>query len=228
MDALPPPSPSAVPPAPAVVKAWGHSAQLAAAFLLGLATALLGMHLLSRLPYGARPTEVAGTYRIDLNRASRAELLQLPGVGPGLVERIDAYRHATGGFRSVDELRQVQGVGPVLLEQVRPWVMASGPASPMAREVPSGGTEAPRPAAGRKEAQLTGRIDINRASAEELQRLPGIGPKLSQRLVEERSKGPFRSAEDLRRVSGIGPKTVERLRPYLTFAPEPIRLATVD
>jgi competence protein ComEA len=53
----------------------------------------------------------------------------------------------------------------------------------------------------------TGRIAINRASALDLEALPGIGPALAKRIVEERGKaGPFRSPRDLLRVKGIGPK----------------------
>jgi len=61
-------------------------------------------------------------------------------------------------------------------------------------------------------------IDPNSAEAERLRMLPGIGPALSARLVEEREEnGPFASAEDLARVRGIGERTVERLRPFLRF-----------
>jgi competence protein ComEA len=53
----------------------------------------------------------------------------------------------------------------------------------------------------------TGRVAINRASARDLEALPGIGPALAKRIVEERVKaGPFRSPRDLLRVKGIGPK----------------------
>jgi competence protein ComEA len=53
----------------------------------------------------------------------------------------------------------------------------------------------------------TGRVAINRASAQDLEALPGIGPSLAKRIVEERERaGPFRSPRDLLRVRGIGPK----------------------
>ncbi len=55
-------------------------------------------------------------------------------------------------------------------------------------------------------------IDVNAASATELQRLRGIGPVISGRIVAERGRGRFRNADDLQRVRGIGPKTVENLR----------------
>jgi len=63
-----------------------------------------------------------------------------------------------------------------------------------------------------------GRIDPNRASAAELERLPGIGPALAGRIVEDRgSHGPFSSPEALLRVPGIGPKILGRIRGYLSF-----------
>jgi len=58
--------------------------------------------------------------------------------------------------------------------------------------------------------------NVNTASAAELQRLPRIGPALSQRIVEyRRTHGPFRSVEALAGVRGIGDKTVEVLRPWV-------------
>ena len=56
------------------------------------------------------------------------------------------------------------------------------------------------------------RLDLNTASAAELQRLPGIGPVGAGRIVEERELGgPFRSVGDLVRVSGFGPGRVRGL-----------------
>jgi competence protein ComEA len=60
-------------------------------------------------------------------------------------------------------------------------------------------------------------LDINAASAEELEALPGIGPALAGRIIAYRQdNGPFSTAEELANVSGIGPATLERLRPYVT------------
>ena len=60
------------------------------------------------------------------------------------------------------------------------------------------------------------RIDPNTASAEELDRLPGVGPATAERIVRERTEGgPFATVADLTRVSGIGPRSLERLWPHL-------------
>ncbi|MFW6088266.1 MAG: ComEA family DNA-binding protein [Gemmatimonadota bacterium] len=54
-------------------------------------------------------------------------------------------------------------------------------------------------------------IDVNRAGAVQLQRLPGVGPARAAAIVRERDTGgPFASAADLERVPGIGPKMTER------------------
>ena len=60
------------------------------------------------------------------------------------------------------------------------------------------------------------KVNINTASADALQALPGIGPSLAAAIVESRERvGPFAHVEDLDRVSGIGPAKLERLHPFI-------------
>jgi DNA uptake protein ComE-like DNA-binding protein len=63
-------------------------------------------------------------------------------------------------------------------------------------------------------------LDIDRASPEELQALPGIGPTLARRIVAARdSSGPFGSLDELQaRVRGVGPALAKRLAPAVTFS----------
>ena len=61
-----------------------------------------------------------------------------------------------------------------------------------------------------------GPVDVNRADAEELQHLPGVGPVTAGRIIEARKTNPFKSVDDLRRVPGIGPKTLDKPRPHVT------------
>lgn len=59
---------------------------------------------------------------------------------------------------------------------------------------------------------------VNRASAEELEQVPGIGPRTATKIVRSRSDdGCFDRHSALMRVRGIGPKTVSKLAPYLGF-----------
>jgi competence protein ComEA len=205
--------------------------------LLGVTLTLLVVHILGAIRWGTRPAELerGPAYRIDLNRANRSELLQVPGIGPALVERIEDYRRQKGSFQSVDELIEVRGIGPATLTRVRPWLCVEGsdpidePVMPIvkrsgksAASTSTGGMDGDqRKTTSKKETNLTSSIDINRASASELQRLSGVGPEMSKRIIDERNKQPFKSVDDLRRVRGIGPKTLERLRPNITVGTTP-------
>ncbi len=65
-------------------------------------------------------------------------------------------------------------------------------------------------------------VDLDRADADALERLPRIGPALAARIVDDRkSKGPFGSLEALQRVRGIGPKVAAGLRAHVTFSASP-------
>ncbi len=59
-------------------------------------------------------------------------------------------------------------------------------------------------------------LNINTASAEELQTLPNIGERMAERIIDYRTEhGDFASVDALQDVKGIGPKTIEKLRPFV-------------
>ena len=61
-------------------------------------------------------------------------------------------------------------------------------------------------------------VALNSADFKELQRLPSVGPKTAERIVQYREKnGPFATLEALQRVAGIGPRTLEKLRPFVVL-----------
>jgi comEA protein len=84
------------------------------------------------------------------------------------------------------------------------------------RSNPSTQTDKPKETQPKKE-EVTFPVNINTASAKELDALPGIGEVLAQRIIDYRNaNGPFQSVDDLIKVKGIGEKTLEKIKPYAT------------
>ena len=81
---------------------------------------------------------------------------------------------------------------------------------------PRTGSAAPVHSVSVEDLVLAGTININAASALELEELPGIGPVLAQAIVDYREEhGSFESAEQLTEVYGIGEGKLEAMRPFL-------------
>jgi competence protein ComEA len=158
--------------------------------------------------------------QIELNTATQAELMLLPGVGEQMAKRIIKVREEKGGFQKIEDLRKVPGLGPVTLERLRSWVVISanqGPPVKMDSVLPLTVEPSKRPTAKpNKAASLTEPIEVNTASREQLTQIPGIGPKLSQNIIDQRTQKPFQTIADLRRVPGIGVKTLEKIKPFVT------------
>jgi competence ComEA-like helix-hairpin-helix protein len=128
-------------------------------------------------------------------------LLAAGGVGRAVQEWRAAYPELAAGLEQFDrapEAQDGQGPGP--------------PSSDRARE-----------AHGQRGAEALGhraprRVDLNAATAEELTRLPGVGPVIAARILESRERrGRFGGLHDLRQVKGLSAITLERLRPLVTI-----------
>ena len=86
------------------------------------------------------------------------------------------------------------------------------------REQPDDEDERPSP---RAKKELTGKLNLNTASEEQLQLLPTVGPSKAERIVAWRKKnGSFKRAADLRKVKGFCYKTLKRLEPFLEISGE--------
>ena len=84
------------------------------------------------------------------------------------------------------------------------------------------GTATGRPVTPRR--RPTGPVDLNRATAAELDALPGIGPATAQAIVDHReANGPFASVDDLEAVRGIGPAKLEAIRPLVVDVSRALR-----
>lgn len=144
---------------------------------------------------GKPATPLAVGERVDPNTALLDELRRLPRMTRPVAERIVADRERNGGYRSLADLGRVPGVGPASLAAWSAYVTLPATAA----------TEDP-----------TNVVDVNRASARELERLPGIGPALALRVIALRdSLGGFRSVEQLEQVRGIGPVLMAKLEPLV-------------
>jgi competence protein ComEA len=206
---IPPTPPSATPQAANT----SRSTQIASIVLLVMLAGLIGWRWYNDR-YGTRPTETrpVAELRIDLNKATKSELMQIPDIGPQLAERIVLDREERGQFKSVDDLNRVHGIGDKTLNKIRPWLAVQAVDEPIQPE-----RLTRKPTSATPQAAQTGKINVNTATMEQLNTLPNIGPVIAQRIIEERAKKQFTSVEDLKRVSGIGPKRIEALRDKVSF-----------
>jgi competence protein ComEA len=69
-----------------------------------------------------RAEPLAARFEVDVNTADLPELMQLPGIGEKMADRIIESRKTVGPFASHDDLRRVRGIGPKTLEQIRPYL----------------------------------------------------------------------------------------------------------
>ena len=90
----------------------------AAAFFLGRASVSGTLRVETQRPAAAQAGPSADG-RLDLNTATREQLLKLPQVGEALADRILAYRAQYGKFVTVEQLADVEGIGEGLMQQLR-------------------------------------------------------------------------------------------------------------
>ncbi|TDI83849.1 MAG: ComEA family DNA-binding protein [Chloroflexi bacterium] len=167
--------------------------------LLGALIGISGVGVVMLLSSPARGDPILLAEPADLRVHVAGEVLR-PGVyelpiGSILQDAIDA----AGGFRGEASQDRVN-LAAALTDGQQVYVPAVSEAAPPGSD-PVGSTEP---------------ISVNVASAPELERLPGIGPVIAQRIVEYREQnGPYQRLEDLLEVEGIGPAKLESLQEYV-------------
>jgi len=169
------------------------------------------------------PASAAAEAPVDVNRADEAALMSLPGIGKAIAGRIIASRESVGPFVDVADLRRVKGIGKRSLERLEGLVTV-GAVSPEARAAAerrrAEAKVKPREARvdkPQRPSDLATPVDVNRAGADELRKLPGIGKVTAANIIADReANGPFASVDDLCRVKGLGQRKVDRLRGMLS------------
>jgi competence protein ComEA len=93
--------------------------------------------------------------------------------------------------------------------------LAAPPTTNVRAAAATGDVDGDRPAA-RHGKTVSGRLNLNTATEDQLVLLPGVGPSKAERVVTWRTKhGAFKRVADLRHVKGFGYKTLKKLEPYL-------------
>src|SRR5262245_15231553 len=174
MNAIPPATDAGAPGASQLnfFDLWPRRVQWALASVVFVALTGIGLHVLLGGLRDARPTEVEkqafAVSPLDLNRADRAQLRQLPDIGDKLAGQIEEYRRSHGPFRSVAELVKVPGIGPKRVARLRSWLFVEeeelgeeeDSIKPVAMSVKKHAT-APAPSKEGKKGALPGQVDLN-------------------------------------------------------------------
>jgi competence ComEA-like helix-hairpin-helix protein len=127
----------------------------------------------------------------------------------GLVRIYGLRANWPDGPRSATFINQLKNLELAAREQHRGiWDEGAFPRTQRATKSATSGTNITAPSTNPPSAL----VDLNSATFEQLQKLPGIGAKLAERIIAHR---PYKKADDLEKVAGIGKKTMERLRPLV-------------
>ena len=176
--------------------------------------------ILLGLALQAAPAQAAKSKssKIDVNTATQQELEALPGIGEATAKKIIAGRP----YSSVDDLGRA-GVPAVTLAKVKSRLTvgaAAKPAAPAASSPKSGApTAASKPSSpsASKSGAATARpekVDVNTATEQQLEALPGIGEATAKKIIAGR---PYTSLKDLSRA-GVTGKTLDKAKPYLSIS----------
>ncbi|TYO73218.1 hypothetical protein DQ398_002148 [Rossellomorea marisflavi] len=153
----------------------------------------------------SQPAETVSTYdRIFVDIKGQVERPGLYELSPH--ERVDGVVEMAGGFTK-DADRNAVNLALKVSDEMMVYVPKKGEVeSPLPPGSPSGTSGG--------EAVL---VNINSATSEEIQTLPGIGPSKAAAFIQYREEnGPYRSVDDIKNISGIGEKTFERLKELIT------------
>ena len=149
---------------------------------------------------------VINSFKVDVKGA-----VHKPGVYEFAVgDRVTDVIQKAGGLKEGADSKQVN-MAQLVEDEMVVYIPKEGEQIDDTKQIvaeKSGNTE---------EGHSNGIININKASSEELQELPGIGPSKATAIIQKREElSSFKTIEDLKEVSGIGDKTFEKLKDLIT------------
>lgn len=128
-------------------------------------------------------------WNIELNSADTIALVELPGIGSKLAQRIINFRDRLGGFYSIDQVGETYGLADSIFKKIKPYLHINGGVK---------------------------KININTATRDELKLHPYIKWNLANILVEYRNQhGHYKNIEELKNISSIDATLFLKIAPYL-------------
>lgn len=154
---------------------------------------------------------VGGGVRLVGVRRFEREVAQATSLDGGAVSADRGRDQLAAQIEAVDSVRLLAAGKRSGRRRAGPKTSGAAPRSSARHQLPTLQSESTTPSANNP-------LNVNTASAEDLERLPRVGPALAQRILAHRdSLGPFGSMDDLRHVRGIGVVTAALLAPLVTF-----------
>lgn len=150
-------------------------------------------------------------FYFDPNTATELQLLTL-GLTPKNVQTILNYRNKGGQFRLPEDFLKIWGIKTAVAKALIPFIRIALPKGPQ-RNPGFNNSGSYNPTYSPKKIPI---LDINLASIEEWEALPGIGPVLAKRIVKYREKlGGFTETADISKTYGISDSLFNQLQPFL-------------
>ncbi len=158
---------------------------------------------------------------IDINSADEKALESLPGIGKSTAKAIVAGRP----YKSLEDLKRVKGMSDKKINAIKDQVTVGAAAATVAPSAMPSAAGISEKASSEKKAVTEQaekvktklapgqHININTATKEELDALPGIGPVKAQRIIDGR---PYNTPEDIMKVKGIKQKEYEKIKDLIT------------
>jgi DNA uptake protein ComE-like DNA-binding protein len=168
------------------------------------AALIVALLLIAGVREAAAAAEAKTAKKLDINKASAAELEGLPGIGPALAKKIIAGRP----YKTINDLSK-SGVSTNEIHKIDPLVTV-GSATALAAPTKSiAPTKEEKPLNRTLKPAL---VDLNKATATELESLPGVGAANAKKIIAAR---PYKTVDDLSKAR-ISSATIARLKSLVT------------